>query len=49
MGFWERYERDQEFDLTMKEFSQFLISLLLSPVDPEIRSEIKADGSLIDD
>jgi AcrR family transcriptional regulator len=33
MGFWERYERDQEFALTMKEFSQFLISLLLSPID----------------
>ena len=32
MGFWERTERDKEFDLSMKEFGDFLISLLLSPV-----------------
>jgi AcrR family transcriptional regulator len=49
MGFWERYERDREFDLTMKEFSQFLISLLLSPIDPQVKTEIKADGSLVED
>ena len=32
MGFWERKERDKKFDLSMKEFSDFLIDLLLSPV-----------------
>lgn len=32
MGFWERKERDKEFDLSMKEFGDFLINLLLSPV-----------------
>ncbi|WP_026102451.1 TetR/AcrR family transcriptional regulator [Pleurocapsa sp. PCC 7319] len=32
IGFWERTERDQEFDLSFKEFGEFLISLLLSPV-----------------
>ena len=32
MGFWERTERDKKFDLSMKEFGDFLISLLLSPV-----------------
>jgi AcrR family transcriptional regulator len=32
MGFWERTERDKEFDLSMKEFGNFLINLLLSPV-----------------
>ena len=32
MGFWERTERDREFDLSMKEFGAFLIDLLLSPV-----------------
>ena len=32
MGFWERTERDKEFDLSMKEFGDFLISLLFSPV-----------------
>ena len=32
MGFWERKERDQKFDLGMKEFGDFLIDLLLSPV-----------------
>ena len=31
MGFWERKERDKEFDLNMKEFGNFLIALLLSP------------------
>jgi AcrR family transcriptional regulator len=41
MGFWERSERDQEFDLSMKEFSQFLISLLLSPVNPQNTEEIE--------
>ena len=33
MGFWERKERDKEFDLSMKEFGKFLIDLLLSPVN----------------
>ena len=32
MGFWERKERDKKFDLSMKEFGEFLIDLLLSPV-----------------
>ena len=32
MGFWERKERDKEFDLNMKEFGDFLIDILLSPV-----------------
>ena len=32
MGFWERKERDKEFDLSMKEFGNFLINLLLSPI-----------------
>lgn len=32
MGFWERKERDQKFDLSMKDFSDFLLSVLLSPV-----------------
>lgn len=32
MGFWERTERDKEFNLSMKEFGDFLIDLLLSPV-----------------
>ena len=32
MGFWERKERDEKFDLSMKEFGDFLIDLLLSPV-----------------
>jgi hypothetical protein len=32
MGFWERRERDQEFDLSMRDFGDFLIDLLLSPV-----------------
>ncbi len=32
MGYWERKERDKEFDLSMKDFGYFLISLLLSPV-----------------
>ena len=32
MGFWERSERDKQFDLSMKDFGAFLIDLLLSPV-----------------
>ncbi|MGV2831881.1 TetR/AcrR family transcriptional regulator [Myxosarcina sp. GI1(2024)] len=32
MGFWERQERDRKFDLSMREFGDFLIDLLLSPV-----------------
>ena len=32
MGFWERKERDQKFDLSMKEFGAFLIDLLLSDI-----------------
>ena len=32
MGFWERKERDKKFDLCAKEFDDFLIDLLLSPV-----------------
>ncbi|MEM8675925.1 MAG: TetR/AcrR family transcriptional regulator [Cyanobacteria bacterium P01_G01_bin.67] len=32
MGFWERKERDQKFDLSMKEFGDFLIGMLLSPL-----------------
>lgn len=38
MGFWERKERDQEFDLSMKEFGSFLIDLLLSPVKQTIKT-----------
>lgn len=33
MGFWERKERDTQFDLSMKEFNRFLLALLLSPVN----------------
>jgi AcrR family transcriptional regulator len=33
MGFWERSERDTQFDLSMKQFNHFLIALLLSPVN----------------
>lgn len=32
MGFWERKERDKDFDLSVKDFGNFLIGLLLSPV-----------------
>lgn len=31
MGFWERGERDKEFDFNLKEFGDFLLDLLLSP------------------
>lgn len=37
MGFWERKERDKEFDLSMKDFGNFLIDMLLSPVDKGIK------------
>ena len=33
MGFWERGERDKKFDRSMKEFGDFLLSMLLSPVN----------------
>ncbi len=33
MGFWERTERDPQFDLSMKQFNHFLLALLLSPVN----------------
>ena len=39
MGFWERKERDTKFDLDMKDFGQFLIDLLLSPVAVKIREQ----------
>lgn len=31
-GFFDRRERDSEFDLSMGEFGQFLLALLLSPI-----------------
>ena len=33
MGFTDRLERDRKFDLSMKEFNNFLLSLLLSPIN----------------
>jgi AcrR family transcriptional regulator len=33
IGFWERSERDSQFDLSMKQFNHFLLALLLSPVN----------------
>lgn len=33
MGFWERLERDSEFDLSIQEFNHFLLNLLLTPVE----------------
>lgn len=38
MGFWERKERDEEFNLSMTEFGNFLIDLLLSPVPQRIEN-----------
>ncbi|MEL6929317.1 MAG: TetR/AcrR family transcriptional regulator, partial [Cyanobacteria bacterium J06600_6] len=37
MGFWERKERDKEFDLSMKKFNDFLLALLLSPANKQMR------------
>ena len=39
MGFWERKERDKEFELSMKDFGDFLINLLLSPVKKRISNK----------
>lgn len=33
MGFWERKERDNKFELSMKEFGSCLIDMLLTPID----------------
>lgn len=35
MGFWERGERDKKFDRSMKDFGDFLLGMLLSPVKSE--------------
>ncbi|MGF1589597.1 MAG: hypothetical protein ACFCU7_10175, partial [Pleurocapsa sp.] len=39
IGFWERTERDKQYDRSMKQFNDFLLAILLSPVVTRMRHE----------